>query len=402
MKKKSVGIIAEYNPFHNGHLFHLEESKRVTEAEVVVVVMSGNMLQRGQLAIGDKWDRAEIAVSCGADLVVELPTVFACNSAPIFASKGVEILSNLGVDYISFGSESGNIEELKSIAREMREKDLEIQDEIRTMVKEGLNYPRARREIVSRILGENKALILDNPNNILALEYIKAIEETEARRPQPITIGRKGPGYYGMEIEDQLASATAIRYLLEENKDISRLLPGKSEEIIRNSHKPSKEILFKMICHSVISQDAEKLDEIFSAGEGLGYKLKNTIRKVSSYEELLEELKSKRYTRTRLERFMIQLLLGVGKGDEYSNYIRVLAFSQEGSAYLKSVKKSGMSGIPIITNINKDIKDIEENRGARAGISKDILATDIYNMVCGRDLYRYSDFVQMPRKKSLD
>ena len=157
MKKKCLGIIAEYNPFHNGHLYHLEESKKLTNSEISIVAMSGNFVQRGQAAIADKWLRAEAAVRCGADLVVEIPAIFACNSAPYFAKAGVEILESLGVDYISFGSESGNIDELKSISQEMKDKNREIEEYIKEAVKNGLSYPRAREEAIWKLIGQDAA-----------------------------------------------------------------------------------------------------------------------------------------------------------------------------------------------------------------------------------------------------
>mgnify|MGYP003375593247 FL=1 len=190
MKKKSVGIIAEYNPFHNGHLYQIEESGKITGAEVVIAAMSGNFVQRGMPAIADKWQRAEAAIRNGVDIVVEIPTVFACNSAHNFAKAGVEILENLGVDFISFGSESGNIDELKEIARAMEENSEYIEEFISKNIKKGLSYPKARREALACLLGEEKAGILDSPNNILAIEYIGELSKAE-----PVTVKRTGPGY---------------------------------------------------------------------------------------------------------------------------------------------------------------------------------------------------------------
>lgn len=389
MKTKSVGIIAEYNPFHNGHLYHIEESRRITGADVVVCVMSGNFLQRGQMSIADKWERAEAAVRCGADLVVELPTVFACNSAPFFASAAVEILENLGADYVSFGSESGNVDDLITIAREISDNE-KLEAIIRQKVRDGIAYPRARREATAELFGEDKAKLLDTPNNILAIEYLKAI-----RKAQPVTVCRKGPGYHDLESEESLASATAIRYLLEENKDISGLLPKASEDIILSSKKPSQDILFELLCHKILTTDAAKLDKIEAGGEGLGNKVKSVIRTVSTCEELAEALKSKRYTRTRINRFLMQMLLEVEASKEYNNYVRVLAFNDKGSAYLKQVKKRGECTLPIVTNINKDL---ENNESIIDTVNKDILASDLYNLASGRELYSNSDFVKKPTK----
>lgn len=389
-KKTSVGIIAEYNPFHNGHKYQLDESRARSGAEVVIAAMSGNFVQRGQAAVADKWQRAETAVKCGADLVVEIPVIFACNSAPYFAEAAVRILENLAADCISFGSESGDIEELMDIARAMSEKEDEIEAFAREKVKEGLAYPRARREVTEQIMGEKRARLLDSPNNILALEYLKKM--TAAK---PMTIKRMGPGYNDMKPCEEFASATAIRHMLAEDSDISLLLPEVSRKMLAKGERPSETALFDMIRNAVLRASAEELDRTFAGGEGLGNKLKNVIRKASSYEDLIEQLKSKRYTRTRIERFLIQMLLGIENVSLDENYIRVLAFNDRGSAYLKNVKKSGICSLPIITNINKEAENNPEIKGA---LDKDILASDIYNLASGRDLYLNSDYVKKPVK----
>lgn len=388
MKKKSLGIIAEYNPFHNGHLYHLNQSKEITGAEISVVAMSGNFVQRGQIAIADKWKRAEAAVRCGADLVVEIPVVFACNSAPYFAQAGVEILENLGVDYISFGSESGNIDELEEISGEMKLRESELDECIKAGVKMGQTFPKAREEAIKEMLGDEAVKILNNPNNILALEYLKNMKTAKA-----VTLTRQGPGYNDLNTCNELASATAIRYLMEEKEDVSLLMPGESASVIMEAQRPSEDVLFKMICQNTLTSEAKKLDEICAGGEGLGNKLKNSIRMVSSYENLIEELKSKRYTRTRIERFLIQSLLDIRDMNEMTNYIRVLAFNKKGSAYLKSIKKLEICKLPIITNINKDTEFYPE---INKTLEKDILAADLYNLCVGRDLYKNSEYVVKP------
>lgn len=387
MKKKSVGIIAEYNPFHNGHLYHLNQSKKLSGAEVSVVAMSGNFLQRGQIAIADKWSRAEAAVRCGADLVVEIPVVFACNSAPVFAKASVEILEALGVDYISFGSESGNIHELMDIVKLLNEKEQEIEASIRDSVKKGLSYPRARSDALIQMIGREKARIIDTSNNILALEYLKNI-----KKATPITVKRSGPGYNDLEVSEEFASATAIRYMMEENIEISAFMPPESIDTVRKCLKPSKDVIFRMICQQGLIKNAENLDAVSAGGEGLGNKLKNNIRYVNSLDELVESMKSKRYTRTRIERFLTHCLLEI-EDIRYENYIRILAFNKKGSAYLKNIKKNETLALPIITNINKEAKSL---LNIQRTLKKDILASDIYNMASGRDLYAFSDYVIKP------
>lgn len=389
MNNKCVGITAEYNPFHNGHLYHLEQSKLATGAQISVAAMSGNFVQRGHMAICSKWERAEAAVKCGIDLVVEIPTVFACNSAPVFASAAVEILENLGADWISFGSESGNIEELKEISRAMNEKEPLIEKLVREKVKEGLSYPRARRDAVALILGDEKADLLDLPNNILAIEYLKRIQNAK-----PVTVKRQGPGYNELEPCEDMASASAIRSMVKISKNVETLTPEPSTEMLKKALHPSEDKIFQIICAKVLTSSREELDRVFAGGEGLGNKLKNEIRKASAYDQLIQRLKSKRYTRTRIERFISHVLLDIGAPDLYPNYIRVLAFNKTGSRYLKEVKKKGFCSLPIITNINKDAQN---DVALMSAIEKDILAADIFNLASGRNLYDESDYVKMPR-----
>ena len=389
MDNKCVGITAEYNPFHNGHLYHLEQSKLATGAQISIAAMSGNFVQRGHMAICSKWERAEAAVKCGIDLVVEIPTVFACNSAPVFASAAVEILENLGADWISFGSESGNIEELKEISRAMNEKETLIEKLVREKVKEGLSYPRARRDAVALILGDKKADLLDLPNNILAIEYLKRIQNAK-----PVTVKRQGPGYNELEPCEDMASASAIRSMVKSSKNVETLTPEPSTEMLKKALHPSEDKIFQIICAKVLTSSREELDRVFAGGEGLGNKLKNEIRKASAYDQLIQRLKSKRYTRTRIERFISHVLLDIGAPDLYPNYIRVLAFNKAGSRYLKEVKKKGICSLPIITNINKDAQN---DVALMSAIEKDILAADIFNLASGRNLYDESDYVRMPR-----
>ena len=388
MKTKSAGIIAEYNPFHNGHLYHVEETRRRGGAEIVIAAMSGNFLQRGVMAVADKWLRAEAAVMCGVDLAVEIPAVFACASAKTFAEAGVEILENLGADHISFGSESGNIEELSRIARAIKEHAREIQEHIDRMIKAGVSYPRARREAVCTLIGESSARALDSPNNILAIEYISA-----AKRAKPMTIERTGPGYNDMSASGNLASATAIRELMARREDISRLLPGKSYEALLRADVPSEEKFFDMIRQKVLMTEGPILDNAPAGGEGLGNKLKNSIRMCSDREQLAQMLKSKRYTRTRIDRFLAQTVLCMDRREYAANYIRVLAFNDRGREYLKEIKKSDICCLPVITNINKEATGYPQ---IAYSLSRDILAADLYNMAAGRDMYRFSEYVRKP------
>lgn len=391
-KKKAVGIIAEYNPFHNGHKYHLQRSLTGTGAEISIAVISGNFTQRGNLSILDKWSRAEMAVKNGVNLVVEMPVMFACNNAGYFAKSGVEILENLGVDYISFGSESGNIDTLKHISREMKNNREEIGLRIKESVKEGLAYPRARHEAIIDIIGEDAGEIIDSPNNLLALEYLKYIKKAE-----PVTVKRQGTGYYDLEPKGGMASATGIRKMMSQGLDISDLVPDVSLEILRqNIDKLSgEEKLYPMLIQKILSSSADELNSIFGSEEGLGNKMKNQVRYWKNYDDMVDGLKSKRYTRTRIGRLLALSLMGIQRQDVKAakNYIRVLAFDTEGSAYLKYIKNNGSCSLPIITNINKEAGNYPE---IIPTVEKDVLAGDLFNFACNRDLYQFSEYVMRP------
>ena len=389
---KSVGIIAEYNPFHNGHKFHLEKSLEITGAEVSVAVISGNFTQRGEPAILDKWTRAEMAVRNGINLVVEMPVMFACNNAGYFARGGVEILENLGCDYISFGSESGNIEELAGIARAMEMHREEINEGVRMAVKEGQAYPQARADVLSSIFDREALEEIESPNNLLALEYLRFIKQAK-----PVTVKRQGSGYHELEAKDNMASATGIRKLLAEDGDISTLVPDITREILiaRREKFCNVDMLFSIMAAKILISSESELNGIFGAEEGLGSKMKNHIRYWKTMEEMIDGLKSKRYTRTRISRLLAMTLLGITREEvkQAQNYIRVLAFDEKGSRYLKEVKKSESCRLPILTNINKEAQLYPEIKNT---LAKDILASDLYNLSAGKDLYRCSDYVQMP------
>ena len=389
---RAVGIIAEYNPFHNGHLYHLRQSMEQTGAEVSVAVISGNFTQRGSFAILDKWTRAEMTVRNGVTLVVEMPTLFACNNAGYFARGGVEILENLGVTHISFGSESGNIAELLRISREMQAHKDVINEAVRAAVKEGQAYPRARAEALHRILGEDVSEVIDSPNNLLALEYLRFLKSA-----QPVTVRRQGTGYYDLEPKGTMASATGIRKTLADGGDISRLVPDVTREMLlaHRAEIMSEEDLYLLLVQKILTTSSEELNAVFGAEEGLGNKMKAGVRYWKSYDEIVEDLKSKRYTRTRIGRLLAMTLLGVRRSDvkHAQNYIRVLAFDETGSRYLKEIKKSGSCTLPILTNINREGGF---SREIQRTLAKDILASDLYNFACGRDLYAYSDHVRKP------
>ena len=389
-KMKSAGIIAEYNPFHNGHQYHVEATRKQTGADVIIAVMSGNFTQRGELAIADKWTRAELAVGGGVDLVVEMPTVAACNHAAVFAQSGVNILQNLGADFISFGSECGSLELLQSVAFKLKDKNSVLEASMEKSLKEGLSWPRARQEAMKEFLTEEETSVLAEPNNILALEYLKFMDCAF-----PVTVRREGTGYHEMEARGKFAAASFIRQQITAGEDVSSLMPQTLPENC-TATSGRDDVLFRLAVQKILTMTSEELDAVSAGDTGLGNNAKKVIRNCSSLDELAEKLKSKRYTRTRVQRFIIQILLGITRDDvnQRKDYVRVLAANEKGSRYLKQVKKAEICKLPIITNINKDLQHAPEIQDT---IEKDILASDIWNLAAGRNLYKYSDFVECVR-----
>ena len=400
-----LGIIAEYDPFHNGHRYLLEEAKRSISPDVSVAVISGDFTQRGEPALIDKWARAEMAVRQGIDLVVEMPFVFACNNAGYFGRAGVEILEALGTTRIAFGSETGDLDLLQRAASGRASMTAEQHEEIKDLVKEGLSYPRA----VSAVLGDDEGL---GPNDNLAVEYLIHMAKAE-----PLAIVRRGAAHDSLDRyegvgeygnldeyagEGTIASATFIRRKLLEGeplKSIRNLVPFSTLDVLKREFEASgfcsPDMLFKQIVSRVAQVSADELNYVYGAEEGLGSKLKEEFRYATQWDGLIWVLKSKRYTRTRIQRVLTHMLTGLTREmvHEAKPYIRPLAFNKRGATHLKSIKKSGNMTLPMIENISTDLKEHPE---LKATFDMEILATDLYNAALERDLYTNSEYVKKP------
>ena len=229
-----LGIVSEYNPFHNGHVHHLQISKQLTNTDFTVAVMSGNFVQRGDTAIVDKWTRAEMALKSGIDLVIELPTVYALSSAENFADGAVKILNSLGVvDFISFGSEIGEITPLLEVANVLYKEPKEFSSLITNQLRSGLSYPKAREIALSQFFGSSQkySSIVSNPNNILGVEYLKSLKRHKSHI-RPLTIKRDYADYNSTQEKSGIASATAIRTMIQNKKSIHRVIPYETYELI--------------------------------------------------------------------------------------------------------------------------------------------------------------------------
>ncbi len=330
-----IGIIAEYNPFHNGHKYHIEKIKELFPDSLIILVLNGYFTERGNISIINKEDKVKIALKEQIDLVIELPTLFGTQSADTFASTSITLLNYLKVDKIIFGSECNDIKYLTNIANELIESD----EKITQNFKNGNNYPTN----LSKSINYDKIL----PNDILGISYIKAIIKNKCSI-EPITIKRTND-YLDTTSNEEIISATNIRNKILENKNIDNFVPKYVPQYIKNI---DYNLMFQLLKYKIISCD--NLDIYLDVIEGLEYKLKKVINNVNNIDELIMQTKSKRYTYNRIYRMLIHILLDIKKTDANPNldYIHILGFNVNGHKYLNKIKKN--INIPI--NVNKDSK----------------------------------------------
>ena len=385
---KVSAIVAEYNPFHNGHKFHIEETRRKTGCDCVVAVMSGNFVQRGEPALYNKWLRAEAAVRSGADLVLELPAAYACAGAEFFAKGAVKIINRLGcVDHISFGAEETSLDTLKDIAKLLAFEDKEISSAIKGYMDEGMSYASARSKALAGSAPEGYAEIISKPNNILAVEYLKQLILTESSIG-PVLIERKAAGYYEEDPDEKFAGAGKLRDILRDGEDIKSIsdyIPEECLEIYRDEHLCFSEDMFELIAYKLITESSEKLAEIDSVVEGLENRARKAVKDAIDQESLIDLIKSKRYSRTSIQRMLVRILLGIKSSDMRafetcsSSYARVLAFNDTGAKLIRKIKKQDRPDIKIITNINREKI---EDKVLKRMLELDILASEIYDLIC--------------------
>ncbi len=341
---KSIGIIAEYNPFHNGHLYHLNTIKEKYPDHTIILVMSGNYTERGDVSIIDKWKKSEIALKAGIDLVVELPFPFATQSADYFSYGAVTLLEHLKVEKVIFGSESNNIEDLETIV------DCQLHNEdfdklVKIYSKFGKNYPTALSLALKDLTGKD----ITTPNDLLGISYIKAIKKNNYKIKAE-TIKRTNE-YHSTDIDEEISSATAIRNALRENKEISNQLPEITKPYLTNLH--FIEDYFNFLKYKILTEDDLSIYQ--TVDEGIDQALKKEISNSTSYQDLVQRLKSKRYTYNKITRMLLHILCNFTKekAKEMNNitYIRLLGFSPIGREYLSSIKKE--VEIPIISKISR-------------------------------------------------
>ncbi|WP_041138733.1 nucleotidyltransferase [Beduini massiliensis] len=334
-----TGVIVEYNPFHNGHIYHLQQARSKTNCDVLIAVMSGHFTQRGEPSVIDKWTRTRFALEYGVDLVIELPFNYATQSADYFASGALTLLNALGIDTLVYGSESNNADELCQIAQTITHQ----QDSYDQLVKEAMNqgerYPTACNQALSVLL--NKEIRL--PNDLLAFSYIKEI--IQQHYPiQPVSIARTND-FHSVSLNGKISSATSIRQALKDHTDISQTTPM-AKELEKNPIL--LEDFYDLLYYELISNP--HLDQYHLVDEGIDKLMTKKIMTATSMEDFISSLTSKRYTQARIQRTILSILINQPKGLYPIDYIRVLGMTAAGQGYLNQIKKK--TPIPIISNFS--------------------------------------------------
>ena len=403
---KVLGIVAEYNPFHNGHLYHLEESKKATGANYTVAIISGNFTQRGDTSIIDKWSKTKIALSNGIDIVIELPLLYSISSAENFAEGAIKILDSLKVvDYISFGAETSNIKILDKIADVLYNEPKEYKALLAHELSKGISYPKARDNALMMYLNNIRQLsnVVSSPNNILGIEYLKALKKFNSNI-LPIAIPRFSSEYNDTSFSGNIASATAIRNIIK-NKGfdiLQKLLPSSCYSILMDNIKvghivPDITVFEKEIIYNLRKMSINEISELADVSEGLEFAIKNAANSCNSIVEFLNIIKSKRYTTTRLQRILLYSLLGITKRDislskKCLPYIRVLGFNERGKYLISEVAKANPK-LNIVTSVKKFF-DNNLNKNLKLMLDKDIWATNVYSIGYEYDSWSNLDFTQ--------
>ena len=389
-----LGIVAEYNPFHNGHLHHLIESKNLTNSDYTIAVMSGSFTQRGDVSIIDKWSKAQMAIENGVDLVIELPTIYAISSAENFASGAIKILDSLGiVDYLSFGSECNDISILSDVTDVLTNEPSEYKSLLSHELSRGVSFPKARERALMMYLNDIRRFnnVLSSPNNILGIEYLKALDKQNSKI-HPITIKREGSAYNddSIPVDSGFASATSIRNLCQSH-DISILqnfMPENSfnilQDCLENGHLVRNVAEFdKLIIFTLRQMSTDEIANLPDVSEGLEFAIKSAVNQCNTTAELLSIINTKRYTQTRLKRIFLYALLGITKKDMQISktakpYIRILGFNNKGRELISEISKQNRKST-IISSVKK-FMDSNPNKNLKLMLEKDILATNVYTL----------------------
>lgn len=357
---ETIGIICEYNPFHNGHLYHINKIKELYPDSLIILVLNGYLLERGEISILSKEAKTKIALANNIDIVLELPVIFGTQSADTFAKYSLKILNNFNVNKIIFGSESNNIDLIKEIANKQLNKYFD--EKIKIYLDKGINYPTA----LAKALNINFDF---TPNDLLGISYVKAIIKNNYNI-EPICIKRTSD-YHDKISNDYIVSATNIREKIKNNEDISKYIPINIKDFINNINYNN---YFKLLKYK-INTDLY-LNNYLDVDEGIEYRLKEFVNKSNNIEDFITYIKTKRYTYNKINRMFIHILLNFLKSDNQDlEYIKILGFNKKGKKYLNKIKDN----LKISTNVNKD--SIQYKYEIKASI--------IYDLINNTNTYQY-------------
>lgn len=362
---QACGLIVEYNPLHNGHIYHIQSAKKLSEADCVIAIMSGSFLQRGEPGIIDKFHRAKAALMSGVDIVLELPYAYAVQHSDLFAYGAIHILNEIGVNTICFGSESGDISHFISSYHKFKEKKTKYENILSDELAKGISFPRASERAFTQI-GLVTDLNLTKPNNILGFSYVKTILDNKLNI-NPFTIKRMKSQYHEDVITSSIASATSLRKELHHNthhisQSVYNAVPAHTIKQLQLYKKQSQlwhqwELYFPLLQYRVLTMTITELSHIHDIDEGLENRIKDTAKHATSFNDWMRRIKTKRYTWTRLQRILTHILTNTTKADMNQvitnkiPYVRMLGFSKQGQDYLNQHKKQ--MNVPLITNLHR-------------------------------------------------
>lgn len=387
-----LGIIAEYNPFHNGHLYHLEEAKQRSGCNYSICVMTGNFAQRGGTSLINKWTKTEMALAGGIDLVLELPTIYSVSSAENFAEGAVKVLNTTGiVTNLAFGMESNDLSSLNNIANVLYQEPREYVTMLNHELSRGNSFPKARESAIMMYLNDIKryANILSGSNNILAIEYLKALKKTKSDM-MPLGVQRKKVFYNDDKIVDDFASASAIRKLvqLQQFDDIRRVMPKECYMLLREEMKRGNLVFDLRKYETIILYNLRKMTirdiaNIPDVSEGLEYSIKEAAENCNTIRDFIDMVKTKRYTQTRIQRILVYALLGIDRkmmdlSRKVIPYLRVLGCNDKGKELLSEIVRRDPK-TNLVTSVKKFL-DGRPNRQIQQMLAIDLFASDTYTL----------------------
>lgn len=376
---KIAAIISEYNPFHNGHKYQLDQAKSVTDCDAIAVLMSGDFVQRGDYAIYPKKVRSDAALMCGADLILENPTSFVLRSAEGYAFSAVQTINSLNcADYLVFGAETESLTELKKIAELLVYEPTEFKNELKENLSKGLSFASARCNAIDKFLGKDIAKIISKPNNLLAVEYLKALIKLNSKI-EPVLIKRIGAEHHSESVTNDIASASFIRSCLYDGSKSLKYVPKTAAELYKNASYFNSKTADAYIMSTLSLMTETEISAVPDISEGLENKIKKEIFNHNNFEDLIFAVKSKRYAYSRIRRALFCAALKITKTDFATSpkYIKILDFNDNGQKILNIAKKT--SSLPLAKNASAILRNDEAMRLWRKELSYDRMYEILYS-----------------------